>query len=216
MLDPRKTLINSNYQTDQIIAAWRKTITIVPDANNYCEAKFAHGLPFIPLLGGFWSRDSGLSNAHPFDVETTVAFGTAETLDLSADGTNIYLVQTGGGGQAATGGTFFVTIYALIPNGYSSKLRSIDLNQFKPRVVNSRYNYMKLVRSGELAGGSGEKMVNHRLGYMPSVRLWYRDSVSGRVHVLNSYAYGLELTPQYLRFSGNTPALLYRIYADEA
>lgn len=212
-------LINSDYPMDKVVFLTSGSLVLDGDPHS-----FAHGLPFVPLTGGYWSFSADFSTSYEFysgDFPSgNPSFIFAHQVDVSSDATNITI-----GTQDIIGDvpTVYYRIYAFEPSDSNADIAS-PLSSSDAFALNSDYNYMKLYSSGVANPGTAATYtITHGIGYKPQVHAWYTwlgdtvpmvragDTANGQVTlavndntIVMSNPYGLNIT-----------RLDYRIYLDD-
>jgi len=186
MSDPRNFILNSEYPMNYVVAKYTAQIQADPNSSTYGAAfgSFAHGLPFTPLLLGFWSQWASFSTSYDIGVEAPTWSGGQPEFSLAgigADSSNIYYEV-----QANTAITdFFFRLYALINPDYTGSITS-TLDDSTVYKINSDFYYDKISAIGKMTSAG---TYNHALGFIPQCYLWgnqsVRTSVSSSVTVLS-------------------------------
>ena len=216
-VDPRKFLLNTDYEMDKIIYFTSGEINAMDNKN------IPHGLGFAPLVFGVCAFNSNFSDARsmPFSEITrdnTIAF----TLD--ADSTN---VKIGYGNYADNPPKMYYRVYAFEPSNSSAVIAPTN-DKANTFVLNTDYNYCKLFQKGTVSG-TGSHTINHGLGYVPQVLAW-RQTNSGLISPIEeSVPYDpYSNMPNYIAVTNssvlfnlptnysNISTVHYRIYYDEA
>lgn len=213
-VDPRKTLFNSDYQSDKIVY-FKEGTFITTDT-------IQHGLSFTPLVFGVWSTDSDFSSVNTLgelDTGTDPGYVPVLSAECQANSTTISL-QSAGNTQNST---LFYRVYAFEPDDSTADVAATS-DKAKTFILNTDYNYCKLKDTGVFTQANQE--FSHNLGYIPQVMAWVRfiypstfiQPLSGASEFTN---YGLTVTTNKLIF-GNIPIpglidkIYWRIYYDEA
>ena len=202
---------NSNYPVDKIIYLKETTVS-----GDYFDNTFAHGLGAIPFCNGLISYDNW---------QTTYQAGTRQSagqyynkmFDIYSDGTNIRLNGTFEGFT----GTAQVRIWGVFnesstPNVDVAPTASATNNTL---YFNTKYNYQKLVKEGQVTAGSTATVISHNLGYIPKVDIWqlFSSYISGWCLVQDTYSFSntnlqnVQLSNSSLLLKNGT--YYYRIYA---
>ena len=214
VVDARNFLVNTDYPIDKII--YLTSGSMVLDGFPHT---IAHGLPFIPLVGGYWSFSSAFATTYDFYAgdfpSGNPSFLFAHEVQISSDATNITLNTTDIVGDSPT---FYYRIYGLAPSGTTNDISPIASTS-DPFVINSDYNYMKLyINETYPMGTATTYTVNHNLGYKPRIAGWYEffgstepilragDTGGGAIkaevtntQVIVSNDFGLDIPNLYLR-----------------
>lgn len=204
-LSPLDTLINSNYETDQVAKILTGAWT-APD--NEGLVSVAHGLDFTPLVGGYWSLTSDFKTSRQFsDAIILPGDSRARYTELYADGTNLYFGTDGEESE-----TRYYRVWAMYPSGLTNV--SPILANFLPETLTSKYNYMKLFRRGHVSAGE-TFAIHHGFGYIPLIRIWSKHA-SSTVWQLGDPYENVAVDEQDVSFSGGNVDYEYRIYYNAA
>lgn len=164
-----KFLQSSDYPMDKVVYQVKYTAPIA--AFSPGDFQFEHGLGFAPLLDARWSTSPLMTttyNLHsgPRASDNSVLYQT----NVEADDTYVYIYTIN---QTALPVTLYFTIYGLMPSGVDAEapFTGFDGDDF---VLNTDYNYTKLLTAGTaaIAAGTNTVTVDHNLGYYPQVSLW--------------------------------------------
>lgn len=154
MADPRNFILDSDYPMDKIVFIGEYTVqpTEIPD---YFTAN--HNLGTLPLIIGIASNDNW---------QTTIPLPALDIgIDVYSDNTKIMVVNM-------SDSTYSVKVFGLTVESDNSDFSATsDLAQ--SYILNTEYDYMKLLMSGEFQFDSAKtKTVQHNLGYVPTVLAW--------------------------------------------
>lgn len=223
---PNDYQINTNYPIDKIV--FLKELSFKLDDNGLFEQKVAHGLQSIPFSNAVISFDNW---------QTTYQAGTSrmarqyysEEFNVYSDNTNVtvsgmFSEHTGENALVRMWGVFDSTTDAT-----ANPTRQLSNNKF---VLNSRYNYLKLVKDGIIDVSDGvNREIKHGFGYMPIVELWAESAYDNlgfryynRPDVFDSsdlvgQAFCVTRDKLIFRTGGDVLKIkrfYYRMYADEA
>jgi hypothetical protein len=210
-------LIQSDYPMDKIVYITSGSIPI-----DGFPHTIPHGLPFVPLLGGYWSLTPDFAICYEFfsgDFPSgNAGYFFAHEVDILADATNVQLdtVDIAGGSKTA-----YYRVYGFEPSDSAVEITTpVGGDSFN---INSDYNYMKLFMSGVVNPGTvSTYTIDHNLGYIPQVHAWYTwlgdcvpmvragDTSSGQIMI--------QVTPTQIIMSNlfnlAVTRLDYRIYLD--
>lgn len=169
-VDARNFLLNTDYPIDKIVYLTSGSMTL-----DGLPHTIAHGLPFIPLVGGYWSFSSSFDTTYDFysgDFPSgNPSFLFAHEVQISSDATNITLNTTDIIGDSPT---FYYRIYALAPSTMTSSLNPVLTASADAFILNTDYNYMKLyINETYTMGTAATYTVTHSLGYKPRIAGWY-------------------------------------------
>jgi hypothetical protein len=182
----------------------------------------AHGLPFIPLVGGYWSLTSDFSVNYEFGNGTFPSGSLGDLFqrsigNISATSSNIKMDWS----NISTSVTVYYRIYAFEPSGSSATLSPIA-SQGDDFILNTDYNYLKLYDADSASPGTATTYtVTHDLGYIPQVLAWYEyTAVSGFVFpVTTESTVALEVNTTSIVFQNpfgdDIANVWWRIYLDE-
>ena len=213
-VDPRKFILNTDYEMDKIIYFVEGNITAGQSKN------IIHNLDFTPLIFGVCAFNSDFSDSRAlpyeyFTQDNTVAF------TIFADGTKI---QIGYDDYNQPSSKAYYRIYAFEPSNSSAVVPATSNNANK-FILNTDYNYCKLYKKGTVSGNT-DTFIGHNLGYLPQVLAWSEDS-SGLVIPIesNNWEDPITNTPTgvavgtttiQFKFAGaGLGTIHYRIYYDE-
>ena len=167
--NPRNFIVTSDYPMDYIV--WSENGSMSTEAHKQDVKTIPHGLGFSPLLFGIYSIDNGQTWT-PFGPEA-VGFYTF----IESDSTNSYVhIWT-----KSSDVSILYKIWGYMPDGVHSVVNPpVSESSF---VVNSDYNYSKLLATGVWDAEVGNNIVlfEHNLGYIPQVMLWveYQSGIVG-------------------------------------
>lgn len=220
--DARDMLLTTDAPTDKIVYLASGSVPI----DGY-PTLFAHELPFIPLLGGywsfsptfdvcyeFWSGDFPSGNntkfyKHELRVRSSATDVTIDTVDIAGDSKTAYY-----------------RIFGFEPSNSTADVAPLA-NSGDNFVIDSGYNYMKLYSSDTVVLGTAASVtVTHNLGYIPKVFAWFMDisnEVTPIIKGFDEFSFSSDVTmvvtTTNIIFSRsgtlNIPAIYYRIYLDE-
>ena len=222
--DARKFLVSSDYPMDSVV--WSTSGDIFSLAHNYTDVVISHGLPFIPLIIGQFSTDNGTTWI-PF-TPTSAMFGFY--LDAVADATNVTVTLSTSDANISAK----YRMWAFAPSNASGQITPPEPTS--NYILNSDYNYSKLVSAGiwNVVAGEEKVLYKHNLGYIPEVMVWgensdgtiaqrlqtissntsYERSLYTRIDDTNLYGYASTGTLSTSGI-GNTIKIHYRIYGDQ-
>lgn len=208
-VDPRKFLLNTDYEMDKIIYFKNGSIT----ASQYTDT-FAHNLGFTPLIFGVCAFDSSFNDPRtiPFNYQTqqnTIFFNASANSSSITVNYNNYEDQNS---------KMYYRIYAFEPSNSAARVSPTSVHA-KKFVLNTDYNYCKLCKKGIV---NSDGSVAHNLGYVPQVLAW-RES-SGVITPIEESTPSDPITdqPQQVRVTTsevtfqNIGKAHYRIYYDGA
>lgn len=213
-------LANSDYPMDKVV--YLKSGSDVCDNHTIV---LAHGLPFAPLINGYWSFTSDFSTCYEFSSGTfpspNPSFLFSRTVEVQyADTTNIRLPTTDLVGDSKP---FYYRIFGFQPddsNVLLPPLMSSGDNFF----IDTDYNMMKLYQVGHVTVAPlGSATVTHGLGYLPHMLLWVNQGSTGFTPI----TYGSDSTIDTITNEVTTTSVIftntnsfqssrfdYRIYTD--
>lgn len=158
--------IISRYPLDKIV--FLKELTMTMDGAGMTKQTIAHGLGDTVFCNAVISFDNW---------QTTYQAGTSRVARQSySEEFNVY-----SNAQNVTVDAFFLEhpnqtakvrvwgVYNSTSTATAAPTRNQSANQF---VLNSKYNYLKLLQDGIVDVSSNVVAINHNLGYMPVVELW--------------------------------------------
>lgn len=186
-----KFMHDSDFPMDKAIYLKPDSFVVPsPTAGSYYSV--AHGLDFIPLVGGSWSTTSDFSVNYDYGSGTIPSSNPSASLfnvslEILADATNIYIVPTNVSGSSLV---VYVRVFGLEP---SDSISTLSANQsFGDNfILNSDDNFTKLFSAGIITGvtAPSTNTVTHNLGIFPQVSTWAtstsRSLVVGSVFLTN-------------------------------
>lgn len=218
MPDPRKFIYNSDYPTPAFVAKWSGSFTV--PANDYSTPSLNHNLPFTPLVVGQWSLNANFQPAYDISTQNGYFVGLNFNQIAGSTPTQIKFDLDNGYNSSRT---YYYRLFAFAPSDYNGDIPAIeDDTNFR---FNSDFNYLKLFAYGKETIPSGDTLnVFHNLGYMPQVKTWVKDGISGiispapNVHYQDgSYTTGTIIDTSKLIVKGvKGDDVYYHIYIDEA
>lgn len=174
-VNPRNFLINTDYPIDQVVYLRSGLESI--GASSSGTIIIAHGLSFIPLLGGSWSLNSDFSVQYEY-YSGTFPSGSVSTnlygveLDITANSTNIII----GYENTLAATTVYFRIFGLQPSDSNVDIEptASSADNF---VVDTNLNYTKIYEAETIVVASGNTYtITHGLGYRPQVTAWKTDT----------------------------------------
>lgn len=158
--------ISTRYPMDKVVFLREFTLTL--DNFGMANTKIAHGLPDTPFCNAVLSLDNW---------QTTYQAGTnriarqsySDQFDVASDATNISFSAYFDGEANKTAKIRVWGFYNSTSNAMAPATRQLSANQF---VLNSKYNYLKLLKDGVANVTNSNVTVAHNLGYVPIVQLW--------------------------------------------
>lgn len=224
-MNPNNFLISSKYPMDKIV--FLREISTNLDSGGMLDQTIAHNLGDIPFCNGVLSFDNW---------QTTYQAGTSRMArQYYSEEFNIYSGEKEIRIQAA----FYDKpnqavkirvwgVYSSTSNATAPATRNQSANKF---ILNSKYNYFKLLQDGIVDVSGGQKVMSHNLGYKPIVELWADFSYDDNgwtyynrpdcIDTNSSYGQAVKVTNQQLVLNDGGYILkvkrfYYRIYVDAA
>ena len=213
-VDPRNFLLNTDYEMDKII--------LFKDGSFTQSTEIAHNLSFIPLTFGVWSTDSDFTSTNTIaglDSNPVLPYTPLLSVELYASATKLKLESAGNTNNTP----IYYRIYGIEPSGstQTAPATNTSANKF---ILNTDYNYTKLMATGEFTSAGQE--YQHNLGYIPQVLTWVKTSFVGEpvIEYLSSASEytGIKVTVTENKIiCGAMPSVFvdkiyWRIYYDEA
>jgi hypothetical protein len=224
MTDPRNFLLNTDYPLDKIVYMTSGSISVPNGTSDITPGvTIPHNLPFIPLAIMLWSNTSDFEVCNEsMDLAYATSYfpgpAAGQIYDISADATNLSILRLNSSGSAKT---VYYRIFCFAPSNADidsvvTATQSVGSNF----IINTDYNYMKLVANGILTPTS--TTYTHNLGYVPRVQIWaeFTDGTIERqiefqdVQGSTAATGGVKVTTTTLEALNYTPKIHYRIYAD--
>ena len=213
-IDPRKFLINTDYEMDKIIYFKQVKFT--------SSVEILHGLPFTPLAFGVWSTDENFNSVNPLgelDSGSEQGYQPLLSVECKATASTIKLTSAGN----TSNSDIYYRVYAFEPAGSTAQISPTTAPAQK-FALNTDYNYCKLMQTGTFT--QSNESFAHNLGYIPQVLAWveYKPSSSGAIQPIT---FGSEDTGFKITVTNNaiqignimsafTEKIHWRIYYDEA
>lgn len=216
-VDPRKFLLNTDYEMDKIIFFTSGSIKA-----SEMDKTIDHTLGFAPLVFGVCAFSESFNDPRtiPYNYSTqsnTIAF------NIQATSTQIKISYANYNDQNTP---IYYRIYAFEPSTSSARILPTG-NLAKKFILNTDYNYCKLCKKGTMSG-NGQHSVSHNLGYIPQTLIWAESSGtiipidqsnSWYDPILNE-PFGVQVTNSQVisdfPATANYDTIHYRIYYDEA
>lgn len=219
--DSRDMLVSSDFPLDKVV--YMDSGPVAVPTGSIATIEVPHNLPFRPMVIGTWSLDANFS--------TSIDEGIPPYVDPNAP----YLAMSSTPGflrltpRNVTGSTltFYWRAYGFMPPNVNevAAFTSAEADDF---VMNTDYNYSKLLDTGIVNLSSGSVSVPHDLGYRPQVEIWGESAVSSSTLLKHTFGMSstsnasnrISVSESSLNFiKGTAPTLeevyYYRIYADE-
>lgn len=167
-------LINTDYPFDKVI--YLKTGSISTAAGS--TITIPHGLGFTPLIGGSWATTADFSISYEYGSGSfpsgNIGYIFSVSIQIYADGTNIYLTNQGNNSTTA-----YYRIFGFEPDDVNVAIPSIS-SSGDNFLLDTDYNNRKLFANTHFAFATGSiYTINHSLGYIPQVLAWAKYSVAG-------------------------------------
>lgn len=185
-IDPRDFLLNTDYEMDKIIY-YKEFKYTVSRSSSFTTP---HNLKTIPLVFGIWSYHPDYSDCH--ELGASIDFTNSPPCLCGADYTNITIELN----PRNSNETFYIKVFAFEttysnPDYYiAPKLNLPTTSKYaKNFVLNTDYNYLKLLKSGDFAtydSSVGYSKYSHNLGYVPQLLEW---SFAGGQGIASEYNY---------------------------
>lgn len=218
--DSRDMLISSDFPLDKIIYMDSGYIDVPSGSAVYTVA---HGLSFRPLIIASWSLDSDFSTTKEVGFPLYGDF-SQPYFEINSDYQNIRLIPNN-----PTGSTIrmYWRAFGFMPPNVND-IAPFTASEADNFVLNTDYNYTKLLNAGVVDLSSGSVSISHSLGYRPQVDVWSEfandSSIVGREYLgtssLDSFSNRISVSNTALNFTkgtGPSPKTIYyyRIYTDE-
>ena len=224
-IDPRKFLLNTDYELDKII--------FVSTGDFVGTKEIPHNLGFTPLVFGMWSEDSSFTTCNNFSwVETTPIAGYTPPLAVEIVAKDNKITLYAEGKDSGTKRIYY-RVFAFAPPDANVNVPTTSnlANEF---ILNTDYNYRKLKATGEFTQGG--QSYAHNLGYKPQVMAWFKysanmgDRLKNSVQPLEFMSYATNLLFNVSENNISVPAsfpfflgsvrlidkVMWRVYYDEA
>ena len=208
MTDSRNFLLNTDYPLDKIIYMTSGSFTVPSGGGLGASQSVAHGLDFVPLMCGNWSNDSDFSSTKEMAI---YEYGDLDGMQAYcyADGTNVTVSSINYGSSDKT---IYYRVYGFMPSNVNDTAPSTS-SASDDFVLNTDYNYTKLLAEEYHDASSGNVTITHSLGYRPQVIAWraddptfvFQENVAGYVNITTS---NIVLT------GGSGEKYHIRVYAD--
>jgi len=212
-------LLDTDYPLDKAIFLGSGSFTM--GASTTGSEFVNHGLPFIPLIAGYWSLTSDFSLNYEFGngvfpsgnpgylFQREIGYVQATITQVKMDWVNI-----------STATTAYYRLYAFEPSNLTTDIASVSATS-DGFVLNTDYNYLKLLSADTASPGTATTYtVTHGLGYKPQVLAWFEyAAVPGFVApVTTESTVALEVNDTAIvfqnPFADNVSAVHWRIYLD--
>lgn len=216
-VDPRKFLLNTDYEMDKIIYFTSGSITA-----SEISKTIDHTLGFAPLIFGVCAFDESFNDPRTIPYEYITTQNTI-SLTAQATSTQIKIYYTNYTDQNTP---IYYRIYAFEPSTSSAQILPTS-SLAKKFILNTDYNYCKLFKKGTLSG-NGQHSVTHNLGYLPQTLIWAEssgtiipiDHSNGWYDPILNEPFGVQVTSSQVisdfPATANFDTIHYRIYYDEA
>ena len=170
-VDPRDFLLNTDYEMDKIIYA--KDFTWTVSSATYLDV--AHDLAVAPLVFGIWSYNADFSDPRMLG-EYDDPWGNQNQVSAMGYRHKIRFGLETNSGQV----TFYAKVFAFEPNSQPDWATESWIHKALPKtsglakqfIINTDYNYLKLIWSGRKELAIGGWSHEHNLGYVPQVLSW--------------------------------------------
>ena len=186
-VDPRNFLLNTDYEMDKIIYFKEFEWT----TSSVTTKQVTHGLPTVPLLFGVWSANADFSDSNEIGESNNPWEQDLQIQARSNMEKIIFTLTPKMVNNAYVSTTFYVKVFGFEPgtnwiNTYYDgdvqvkvplKMKGNKLaptsKYAKTFIVNTDYNYLKLLKAGRLGEWTGTRTeYTHGLGYVPQILTW--------------------------------------------
>lgn len=170
MANPNNFLLDSDYPMDKIVFLGEFEIEIT-SLGEYGYAPFyeviPHHLGAIPFCNGVFSIDNWQTT---YQVGAAIVEGdfAPKTFNLGSDANNIYI-----SGTIDQIGTLKARVWGVFDESTTLGTVADPTSGVTDFILNSDYNYPRLVKNGLIDATEGTSTVNHNLGYVPFCDVWY-------------------------------------------
>lgn len=186
-MDARNFLFSSDYPMPVLV--WQYEDYWNVGAYNTRTVTVPHGLPFKPLLVGYWSTKSNYQPSQDIGTFTWMPYfnpvdGIAISAYVSADANNLILDMQN---FDSTQTKFYFRIWAYAPPDYTGEYPNIyDNTNFQ---LSTDFNYPKIVKQGKVQlAYKASATIDHGLGYIPQCKVWQeKNGKIGPVYALWDY-----------------------------
>ena len=218
--DPNNFLLTTDYPLDKVV--YLKSGFFSMGATTTGTESVTHGLPFTPLVAGYWSLTPDFSINYEFGNGTFPSGSLGDLFQrqissISATSTIVKMDWS----NISTATTVYYRIYAFEPNTSTAALLPIS-SQGDVFALSTDFNYLKLLEaSSAVPGTAATYTVSHNLGYIPQVLAWYEYAlVPGFVWpVTTESTVALEVNTTSIIFQNpfgdDVANVWWRIYLDE-
>ena len=219
-IDPRDFLLNTDYEMDKVILFYEGSLAPSSSGSGY-EEVIQHDLGFTPLVFGVCAFNSDFSDSRSLPY---IEFTQENAISVSVEAYSS-TIKISYGNYESTPDKVYYRIYGFEPSGSKADIPP-TANKATEFILNTDYNYCKLLSAGTVDGDS-DTIVPHNLGYLPFVLAW-QESSNGMIDPveLNLWSdpitnspYGVRVGEQDILFKYSGQGLSkihYRIYYDEA
>lgn len=160
MAKPTDFLLNTDYQLDKII--------LFKEGQFTTQATVPHNLGYKPLTFGVWSTDPDFSETYPITGRDSAPEPFYEPmLSISCDALENSLELNSVGNT--NNDPIYYRIYGFEPANVNKNAPKTS-DKTRQFILNTDYNYRKLLAAGEFTHGGEE--FTHNLGYIPQVMAW--------------------------------------------
>lgn len=219
-MNPRDLLLSTDYPLDKVIFLGTHQVTL--GSFDIQTVTPNHNLGFTPLLSGQWSLTSDFSVAYGINAGPAIGMGRSFDTSIAANNTNLWIETQN---RTESTATVYYRLFGFVPSNVNPTAAFTAI-QSDPYVINTDYNYMKLLRADSVnIADNGTYTYNHNLGYYPKVMVWnYNAYANGIMPTFVNDADAGALTRVTITTNsliithtiGSTNNFHYRIYADEA
>ena len=165
-MDFANLLLTTDKPLDKVVYLHTEAVAIA--AYDYNDVTIAHGLSFLPLVNAQWSTSPDFSTSYNIGGGPNTGASRSYNTGIAADATNVYINTTN---NTASAVTLYFRIYGLMLNTVNDDAPH-TASSGDSFVLNTDYNYTKLVAAGTVTGpSSGYQIINvdHSLLYRPQV-----------------------------------------------
>jgi len=168
MINPAHFLVNTDKPMDKIV--YIKETSVATGAG--IDVTIPHGLSFIPLPMMQWSTSADFSVAYEPDTgpfpSANPGYAFESVLTVEANATNLVVRYNG----IIPNLPAYVRIFAFAPHDFTGDTPA-TASQGDSFVLNSGYNYMKLITANKVSVASGAtSTISQTTGITPHVLAW--------------------------------------------
>lgn len=182
-MNPNNLLLTTDNPLDKIVVLASGSFSV--PSGFFGEYNIPHGLPYRPLPIVTWSTDPNFNVSYEATLSGYTDMNTPQLIAQSTSSNYRFIPQNYTGSNL----TYYWRVFGYMPSNVNvpAPFTAIQADDF---VVNTEYNYSKILREGILNWASGTQTITHGLGYRPQVEIWFEQELNA--DLLSRFSSGID------------------------